>query len=270
MPAVVVADLKTGLDRTRRHVPSPVLDRVWNLVNAFVNDAGRIVKRPGLTGTDATAACRGLLGFRGKLHTFAATPQTNPSPALLVINVLRHPTGAAATLAKVHSVHLFLGALYVVAEFSDAVVKHYWLQPAATWTANTKVERGEYLQPTAANGFYYEVSNDSTINAWQANTAYAAANQRQPTAYNGFYYQVTSTTGTTPKSGDTEPAWPTVVGATITEVRLVAGQPVTTPTVTPPPPAAPPPVPPAQPGPITGGIYHLDRLDGINTRTYLK
>lgn len=270
MPAVLVADLKTGVDRTRRHGVAPAVDRLWRLVNAYVNDAGRVVKRPGLTGTNATVACRGLYGFRGKLHTFAATPQANPSPALLVMNVLRHPTGGAAALAKVHSVHLFLGALYVVAEFADGVVKHYWLQPTQTWTATTKVERGEYLQPTAPNGFYYEVSNDSAINAWQPNTAFAVANQRQPTAYTGFYYQVIGVTGTTPKSGDTEPTWPTVAGATVTEVRLVAGQPVVTPTVTPPPPPAPPPPPPVQPGPTTGGSYGLSRLDGVRTRTYLK
>lgn len=269
MPAVAVANLRTGIDRTRRYGVTEV-SHLWSLVNAYVNDAGRVLRRPGTTRNQAGAACRGLFGFRGKLHTFAATPQANPSPAILVINVLRHPTGGAAALAKVHSVHLVMGALYVVAEFDDGVVKHYWLQQATTWSASLKVQRGEYLLPTVPNGFVYEVANDSPINAWQANTAYAVANQRQPTAYNGLYYQVTGTTGTTPKSGDVEPVWPTVAGQTITEVRLVAGAPATTPTVEPPPPPAPPPVPPQQPNPGVRITYELNRLDGVNTRTMLQ
>lgn len=269
MPAVVVANLHTGMDRTRRFGESQV-DRLWNLVNAYVNDAGRVVKRPGCLGYAATAACRGLFGFRGKLHTFAATPQANPTPALLVINVLRHPTGGAAALAKVHFVGLHLGALYVVAEFADAVIKHYWLQPATTWTSTTRVDRGEYLIPTVPNGFVYEIANESPINKWTANTAFTAGNQRQPTAHSGLYFQVTGTTGTTPKSGDVEPTWPTTAGEFITEVRLVAGAPVTTPTVTPPPPPAPPPAVPPQPSVVTRTTYSLRRLDGVNVRTQLK
>lgn len=269
MPAVVVANLRTGLDRNRRFGEVEV-DRLWNLVNGYVNDAGRVVKRPGFTRSQAGLACRGLFGFRGKLHTFAATPQANPSPALVVINVLRHPTGGVAALHKVHSVSLSLGALYVVAEFLDGVVQHYWLQPAITWTASTRVDRGEYLQPTVPNGFVYEISNESPINKWTANTAFAVSNQRQPTVHTGLYFQVTSVTGTGPKSGDTEPEWPTEVGEFITEVRLVAGQPVTTPTVTPPPPTEPPAPVPRQPGTGTRGTYNLRRLDGIRVRTHLQ
>lgn len=259
MAAVTVANLRTGIDRTRRFGVTEI-DRLWRLVNGYVNDAGRVVKRPGFVGNDATALCRGLYGFRGKLHTFCHIPQVNSWPALLVINVLRHPTGGAAVLSKVHSVSLALGSMYVVAEFADGVVKHYWLQPVTSWSPNLKVELRQLIKPTNYLGWVYEITSVPTINAWEPNTVYAVAAQIQPTAGNTFYYEAMATTGTNPKSGDAEPDWPETVGHQVIETRLLSGATGTTPTVKPPPASRPPPNPPYQPNPETRTLRTLDRV----------
>lgn len=53
--------------------------------------------------------------------------------------------------------------------------------------------------------------------AWAASTAYALGDVRRPTTRNGFVYEVT-TAGT---SAATEPAWPTTLGATVTDGTVV-------------------------------------------------
>lgn len=259
MAAIALGNLRTGIDRTRRFALAEV-DRLWSLVNAYVNDAGRIVKRPGFDGQPGGGGCRGLYGFRGKLHTFSAVPVANPNPALFVVNVLRHPTNGAAAISRIHYVGMLLGAIYVVAEFADGVVKHYWLQPVTQWAANLKVELRQFVKPTNYVGYIYEITSGPAINAWQGNKVFTVGNQVQPSSYNTFYYEVVATTGTNPKSGDAEPDWPEAAGNQVIEVRLLAGAPDTTPDVTPRPPSSPPPSPPYQPNPETRLIRGLDRL----------
>ena len=260
MAAIVLGNLRTGIDRTRRFALTEV-DRLWSLRNAYVNDAGRVVMRPGFDGQPSGGTgCRGLYGFRGKLHRFSAVPVANPNPSLFVINVLRHPTNGAAGLHRIHFVGMILGSIYVVAEFTDGVVKHYWLQPVTQWASNLKVELRQFIKPTNYVGYVYEITSGPTINAWAANTTYAVGAQVQPTAYNTFYYEVMARTGTNPKSSDAEPDWPETVGNQVIEVRLLAGAPDTTPSVTPRPPAAPPPTPPYQPNPETRISRGLNRL----------
>lgn len=227
MPSVTFRNLVTGIDRSRRF-SAQAADRAYDLVNCQVNEAGRIVLRPGFTTQTGTlpTACRGLFGWRGKLYTFAATPQTNPNAALYVISVLRHPTGGAAALSKVHDVQLCCGALYVVAEFADGVRKHYWLQPTYTWTAALGLAIGDLVQPTVPNGYYYQVIKNTTVKVWKPKTAYALNALVQPTTANGYFYKVTARQGTNPMSGAFEPPWPTPAGMLVTEVNLATVPPI--------------------------------------------
>lgn len=63
----------------------------------------------------------------------------------------------------------------------------------------------------------YQHVQGLTINTWAASTAYALGQYVQPTAPNGRFYECT-TAGT---SGTGEPAWPTSTGATITDGTVV-------------------------------------------------
>lgn len=253
MASVTFRDAKTGIDRTRRFAAQSA-DRLYDLVNAYVNEAGRVVKRPGFTGTALPAACRGLFGWHGKLQTFAATPQANPNPALFVINVLRHPTGGAAALSKIYSVQVSQGALYVAAEFADGVRKHYWLQPVYTWSGALPLSIDDLVQPTAPLGWIYQVQKNTTIKSWLPDKAYVVGNQVQPTSANGFYYQVTIAQGTNPQSGSFEPTWPTSSGLLVTEVHL-ATPPAITPGTTDTDGPQDPPAKPPGPNPQTRDRY---------------
>ena len=60
-------------------------------------------------------------------------------------------------------------------------------------------------------------SGDANVSAWAASTAYSLGAKVKPTTANGNVYECT-TAGT---SGTTEPTWPTVDGATVTDGTVV-------------------------------------------------
>ena len=193
---------------------------LFDLKNGWVSPKRTINARPGsrkhLT---FPAGTFGVLGFENKFHTFAATPVANSNP-LIVVNVLRHPTGGLAGLSIIHRAFPVLGRIYVVAEFTDGVIKHYWLDVPTDWAASTTKAFGSRVQPVTDNGYYYEVATQDMTAAWTANNEVALTNQRQPTTINGFRYEVTAVTGTAPiRTGNTEPTWPIIAGATVLERR---------------------------------------------------
>ena len=197
---------------------------LFDLKNGYVTSKKTINAKPGSVNVASAPGTKGGVGFENKIHVFAATPVVVSDP-LIVVNVLRHPTGGAAGLLKIHRAFAYLGRLYVVAEFTDGVVQHYWLEAPSAWQANTAMAYGARVQPMTANGYYYELATVNSFPAWQANTEVAIGSVKQPTTANGFKYTVTATTGTAPiRTGNTEPAWPTVDGATVVERRWVTDE----------------------------------------------
>lgn len=154
--------------------------------------------------------------------------------------------GASFALEKIHFAEPFMGALYVAAEFEDGAIFHYWLQAGDTWAASTAYKAGDVVQPTTPNGIVYKAKRYGTAYpAWapsvrrysDADSGYAAS-VIEPTVYNDFYYTCIATAGTLPRSGTTEPTWPTEEGATVVEssdnppdvnIPATTSQPVTTP-----------------------------------------
>lgn len=218
MRTVVLNTLSGGINRLRiRGGASPNV--LYDLENGHVTAANTVESRPGtVSSAILPAGTKGLCAFGGKLHVFA-TSVIAPGNALYVVNILRHPTtGFAGTLREIHFAQPFLGYLYVVAEFSDGAVYHYWLQPASAWTANTAVKVGDIRAPSVANGFVYEaVRLSPAAPLWAPDVVRAVNNVVEPTIANGFAYTVTSTIGSAPRSGTTEPTWPKAVGATVYE-----------------------------------------------------
>lgn len=196
---------------------------LFDLKNGWVTSKRTIKARPG-TVKDVTfpAETVGVVGFENKFHTFTHLPYIGTLNPLVVVNILRHPTGGSAALKRIHRAAPFLGRLYVVAEFTDGVVQHYWIEAPTAWAASTAHTFGAVVQPTTATGFYYELKTASTVPAWQANTETVVGDIRQPRVANGFKYTASAVTGTAPiRTGNTEPVWPTVAGATVTERRYV-------------------------------------------------
>lgn len=223
---------KAGITRLRTKggaSPETLLD----LTNGYVNASKCPQQRPGTTwlfgfadGAHAGNAgkTKGLVAFKGIVYTFTHDPAYATSgSSSYVILVLRHPTNGTAALQAIHYAAPFMGFLYVVAEFADGVIKHYWLQLPAAWKTRTQYMDNDMVQPTTPSGYYYQAARSINPPTWTALLQYkadpstlggVAADRVQPSTYIGSYFIVNQVygpgSGLTPpiaRSGNTEPDW---------------------------------------------------------------
>lgn len=127
-----------------------------------------------------------------------ATKATMGSGALVQGNpilILRHPSNSAATLSKIHYAKPFMGYPYVIAEFSDGLINHYWLQMPPVWTANTNYNANELVQPTSLNGFYYLAVQIANPPAWTPLLQHQIFDIVQPTIYSGLQFYAQTVVG---------------------------------------------------------------------------
>jgi len=119
-----------------------------------------------------------------------------------------------------------MGALYVVAEFENGNIYHYWLQPGEAWEANHAYKAGDLVYPSTPTGLVYRASRLGSANPpWAPDVPrYDGSGGSgyeqsviEPTTYNDFFYTAIATTGSNPRSGTEEPIWPTTDGATVVE-----------------------------------------------------
>jgi hypothetical protein len=134
--------------------------------------------------------------------------------------------GNTIALNKIHFAEPFMGALYVVAEFENGNIYHYWLQPGKQWEAGHIYKAGDLVYPSTPTGLVYRASRLGSANPpWAANvprydgTGGSGYEQSiiEPTVYNDYFYTCIATTGSNPRSGTEEPVWPTEDGATVIE-----------------------------------------------------
>lgn len=235
MARITLNATKGGIDRQRTEgSPSPQV--LYDLLNGYINSAGKMVSRFGsrITHTLPAGATKGACVFREQFVVFSHEPQTVPDG--VICEVLVHPTEPALALADIHFAWPFLQYLYVVAEFVNGDVFHYWLQRADTWQADTIYLLGALVQPTVPNGFVYQAERLGDPNPlWSASVLRAVGEKVEPTTADGYYYEVTATLGTNPRSGTTEPTWNDEEGAvTYEDVSTTATPPPTTGPTTPP------------------------------------
>ena len=218
MPArpIPLSNLTTGITRLReKGGASP--QSLFDLLNGYLDQSNSPVSRDGTT-VDAVLnpGTIGLCTFEDMLHVFALVPIA--VPAGYVCDVLVHPDpNFGGSLVEIHFARPFLGYLYVVAEFSDGSVWHYWLQKPAAWTANTVYPLNATVSPTVPNGYIYTAVTPVNVPTWQPNTIYPVGSQVQPSTPNGYIYTITSTAGAAAASGSTEPNWPAQEGAQVFE-----------------------------------------------------
>lgn len=213
---VTLSAVKAGMTRLRdKGGASP--ESLYELTNGYVDASRAPHSRPGTRQVSTLPlGTKGLCAFAGKLHVFATQPITGAGD-LFVINILRHPDPTyAGGLKQIHFAKPFLGFLYVVAEFSDDSVFHFWLQSPSVWAPNTIYGLDTLVSPSVANGYYYKTATKSNAPVWASGQSKSIGDVVQPATPNGWEYVVTDVTGT-PVTGDTEPAWPTADGATVFE-----------------------------------------------------
>lgn len=216
--SITLTAVKAGITRLREK-GGATPDSLYDLLNGYVNAARIPQSRPGSAHDQALpAGTKGLAVMADKFVVFAKSLVTVANPAYRV-EVLQHPDPAStADLADIHFAMPFLGFLYVVAEWSDGVIRHYWLQSATAWSADTVFTVGVQVQPIVPNGWLYSAQRIGAANpTWTAKKGISNGDVLEPTVANGFKYTA-AVTGTGPTTGLTEPTWPTTDGATVVEV----------------------------------------------------
>jgi hypothetical protein len=222
--------LKSGINRLRTKGGADP-SSLYDLVNGYVTIDGSAQSRPGTVRDIALpAGTKGLCAFNGGMVVFSnvSTPITGTK---YTCEVLVNPNDTTQPIKEIHFAAPFMGFLYVVAEFNNGDVFHYWLQSQGAWAANTFYKIGDTVIPTTKNGFRYQPVLKENPVAWAADVPRKVGDVVQPTVYNGWKYTVIEVDGTAPASGATEPVWPMADGATVTEdVDTVPAPVVPTPT----------------------------------------
>lgn len=238
MRAVTLSAQKAGISRLRDKGGASE-QTLYLLKNGYVTTAKTLRARPGRTQTNsASPGTIGLTAFNDQFYVFASSLIAQADPDVTCV-ALPHPSNPARTLSRIHFAQPFLGRLYVAAEFDNGDIFHYWVTNAAAWQASTIYGYLQQVQPTTPNGFYYDVSNTSTVVSWSSGVTIVLNDERQPRTYNGFKYRAVNVAGTAPvNTSDVEPVWPTVEGGQVVEYSYGGTTASTTPST--PPPTYPP------------------------------
>ncbi len=216
MRTVSLSALKSGMTRLRvKGAASP--ESLFELTNGWINAIDMPQIRPGAPVDQLLPPSTvGLCSFHEQLVVFSH--QANTMPAGYLCEVIKHPTAQNVPLARIHFAAPFVGFLYVAVEFADGLVRHYWLQRRDVWQASHNYQLGDLVEPTTPNGFLYEavrIGDPGLL--WAPNVVRTVGDVVEPTVPNGFEYHCINTLGSNPRSGTTEPVWPTTEGATVNE-----------------------------------------------------
>jgi Concanavalin A-like lectin/glucanases superfamily len=167
--------------------------QLYDLQNGYITNAGSISPREGtIRAATLTSATVGLAANNGVFNIFSNTFTTSTAvvPAGYQLNVLVDPVNSTASPTIIWFAKPFMGFLYVVAQFSDSNIYHYWLQSNGTWTSNTVYKTGNIVTPIVQNGLAYQAVRDFPPNpTWSANAVVLAGAFVEPTQYTGFAYK---------------------------------------------------------------------------------
>lgn len=131
----------------------------------------------------------GLTYFEGSLHVFSQVYGTLSAP--LFLDVLAHPSNPLLTIETIWFSKPFMGFLYVVPQFSNGDIFHYWLQSSGEWDNNTVYQASTIVTPQTSNGLAYQAERVLPQNpTWSPNLVIATA------SYNGILTLGTLTAGT--------------------------------------------------------------------------
>lgn len=124
MAYLVIKDFQYGMDRRRpREVGVP--GTLWVLKNAHLTRGGDIERAKKFVPTyTLPEGTHGLAQVRGQLYVFGSSSLANAVPLGVLYQQLQAPGAAAMT--RVIDVAGFNGKLYVIAEFADGSIHHFY------------------------------------------------------------------------------------------------------------------------------------------------
>lgn len=198
--------IKGGINRLRLKGGASA-DTLYDFVNGWVTESFTAKARQGTTRkAKLSTTTKGLCYFQSTFHVFAIA--TVSVPTGYTLHIIADPNDLTQDIKTIHFAQPYLGFLYVVAEFNNGDVFHYWLSTSGAWKANTIYNIGDIVTPTTPNGMVYTAQRLNAANqVWVASIPRATNDVVEPTTYNGYYFTVTNTAGTNPHSGATEPDW---------------------------------------------------------------
>lgn len=122
MPTLQIESF-TGMDRRRKRVAG-VPGALWDLKNAHITRGGDIQRSKRFVPTfDLPAGSISLAALRGQLYTFGSADLAATTPLGVVYQRLQN---ASAEMTRVLDAKVFQGALYVIAEYDDGNVYHFY------------------------------------------------------------------------------------------------------------------------------------------------
>lgn len=227
MRAVALTSAKAGIQRLRTKGGAKP-DSLFDQVNCYTTQANSVVPRPG-TAVDTVLppGTIGLTFFAGKMVVFSDHGVDLTAHPDYTLEILTYPgeldLDNPQTLKRIHFAEPMLGLLYVVARWSDDTVYHYYLSTAEQWQAGHVYGMSAFVWPTDPNGYSYRAHRIGAPGSlWAPGVERKVGDVVEPTTYNGFEYVCTEAYGSPPRSGPTEPVWPTASGAVAIEEADVA------------------------------------------------
>lgn len=194
---------------------------LYELTNGYVTAARTMRSRPGTQFAFSVPGTKGLTVFQGGLVVFSHEPVTVPTG--ISLEIVRHPSLPTLPINTIHFAAPIMGFLYVVAQFSNGDVFHYWLERIQPWTAGAQIKPGQTISPTVPNGYVYTATRtEQPRQTWAAGVPRVLGDQVEPTTIDGFYYEAVEVQGPSPASGPTEPAWIAQNGAITVESNEIA------------------------------------------------
>ena len=192
MKTINLSAVTQGIQRLREK-GSADPGSLYDLENGFVAIDGSTQQRPGTElAYDLPAGTIGYCVHDGDHVVFSTSPKACPSGVRC--EVLTHPFFPSQGLVYIWFARPFLGYLYVSAEFQNGDVYHYWLQSANKWQASTMYLDGQIIVPTTANGLGYKAHRVlPKLPEWIPGMEVVLGTKIEPTVANGYYYEATAT-----------------------------------------------------------------------------
>lgn len=124
MSYLVIDDFKLGMDRRRARIAG-TLGALWTGVNGHITRGGDFERRKKFVLKHTLPiGTHGLAVVNNRLYTFGSIPEPSGLPAAVKYQRLEHPGSSAMT--EILDWTAFDGKLYVVAEFENGDIFHYY------------------------------------------------------------------------------------------------------------------------------------------------
>lgn len=227
MVAVALTSGRIGINRMRVKGGANN-ESLYDAKNCYVTASGSIRPRPG-TVVDATLppGTVGLMMFKGRLHVFSDKHMVN-LPAGYSVSVLAQ-ANKDAKLLRIHFAEPFLGYPYVVAEWNDGLIAHYWLEGEGGelehWQPNSVYPLGYEVHPAVPTGYVYRAKRIGPPNKlWAPGMEVSQGDRVEPTLANGYAYEAVEVYGNPARTGQKEPSWAARANAVTVEEADIPAQ----------------------------------------------